>query len=85
MVKKIIIGLLISFAIVCSFWYYQETHKSVECWWGVMYPTLSFVAIEDEDKGIATSSLNANYFVTEKEKPIKVKFAIIEWFNKNFK
>lgn len=95
MKKLLIIGLLMLILVIGAVWYYNS-HKTIECWWGVMYPTLSYVAIEDDDgqsktadKGTQISSLEPNYvgYSTEKtqEEPIKFKLAIIEFFNKYFK
>lgn len=83
MSKKIVIILLaILFIIIINFYNSQRT---VECWWGTVYPSLSFIAIEDEEEKDTgkISSLNNNYFYLNEE-PIKIKIAIVEWFKKYF-
>ena len=46
--KKILIGILGLCIIVFGVWYYNS-QKTVECWWGVLYPPLSFVGFEDDN------------------------------------
>lgn len=89
MVKKIILSLFIIGLIIFGVRYYNS-HKTVECWWGVMYPTLSYVGFEDEENDYESkvSSSEIHYIPTikeEKEEPVKVKIAIIEWLNSIFR
>ena len=93
MFKKIIFILLLSLIIFIGLDFYNS-QQTVECWWGVMYPSLSFIAIEDEEEVTAIhksmiSSSDTNYFYLsedkiEEEEPIKFKIAIVEWFKKHF-
>ncbi len=91
MVKKIILSLFIIGLIIFGVRYYNS-HKTIECWWGVVYPTLSYVGFEDKDEEdnyqSKVSSSETHYLPTikeEKEEPIKVKIAIIEWLNSIFR
>ena len=93
MFKKIIFILLLSLIIFIGLDFYNS-QQTVECWWGVMYPSLSFIAIEDEEEVTTmhksmVSSSDTNYFYlsedkSEEEEPIKFKMAIVEWFKKHF-
>lgn len=84
MIKKIILSLIVLILIVIGIKYYNS-RKTVECWWGVAYPTLSFIAFEDEeDTSKQISSTDENFMYVQKEEPIKVKIAILEWFKKIF-
>lgn len=84
MFKKIIFILLLSLIIFIGLDFYNS-QQTVECWWGTVYPSLSFIAIEDEEEKDTgkISSLNNNYFYLNEE-PIKIKIAIVEWFKKYF-
>lgn len=85
--KKLIISLIICFVLFIGLEWYQS-QKTVECWWGVLYPALSFIAVEDdsEDNKTQISSLNPQYvYVNYEEEPIKMKIAIVEWFKNTFK
>ena len=84
MFKKIIFILILGLIIFIGIDYYNS-QKTVECWWGVVYPSLSFIAIEDEDEDeTKISALNTNYYYIDKEEPVKIKIAILEWFKKHF-
>lgn len=74
--KKIVIFLGLILIIILSVNLYIKRTQTVECWWGVMYPTLSFIALEDEEP-IRYSSLN-NTFV-EQEPEIKYDFMFLKW------
>lgn len=77
MIKKVVILLGILFILLTGLNYIIQTkYKTVECWWGVMYPTLSFIALEDEEP-TRYSSLN-NTFV-EQEPEIKYDFMFLKW------
>lgn len=84
MFKKIIFILLLSLIIFIGLDFYNS-QQTVECWWGTVYPSLSFIAIEDEEEKDTgkISSLNNNYFYLNEES-IKIKIAIVEWFKKYF-
>lgn len=84
MIKKIILSLIMLILIIIGIRYYNSK-RTVECWWGVAYPTLSFIAFEDEeDISKQISSTDENFMYIQKEEPIKVKIAILEWFKKIF-
>lgn len=91
MKKIVIIALIILFIIIMLFKYY-DSQKTVECWWGTIYPTLSFVGFEDTDgkeqektAKISASDKDYIYFKEAEEKPIKIKFILFELFKKFFK
>ena len=88
MFKKIIFILLLSLIIFIGLDFYNS-QQTVECWWGVVYPSLSFIAVEDDEEVTTVhesmiSSSDINYFYLSKDKieeePIKLKMAIVEWF-----
>ena len=94
MFKKIIFILLLSLIIFIGLDFYNS-QQTVECWWGVVYPSLSFIAVEDDEEVTTVhesmiSSSDINYFylsedkIEEEEEPIKFKIAIVEWFKKHF-
>lgn len=84
MIKKIILSLIMLILIIIGIRYYNSK-RTVECWWGVAYPTLSFIAFEDEeDISKQISSTDENFMYIQKEEPVKVKIAILEWFKKIF-
>lgn len=84
MIKKVILSLIVLILIIIGIRYYNS-RKTVECWWGVAYPTLSFIAFEDEeDTSKQISSTDENFMYIQKEEPVKVKIAILEWFKKIF-
>ena len=91
MIKKIVILLGILIILLLSFTLiYIEYTKSVECWWGVLYPTLSFIAFEDNElnDNIQYASLGLDYFQASKyedDSTIKYKIGIIEWLNSIFR
>lgn len=81
MIKKIVILLGLILIIVLSANLYIKRNQAVECWWGVMYPTLSFIALEDEEP-TRYSSLNTTY--VEQEPEIKYDFMFLKWFREKF-
>ena len=89
MVKRILIVLLL-LSLIIGIFYYFNSQKTVDCWWGILYPSLSYIPIQtenDEDStiGLGAISLTDNdyYFTSEtEEKPFKIGFAIVEFFNK---
>lgn len=82
--KKIIISIIVFFIVFIGIEFYNS-QKTVEAWWGVMYPTLSFIGFEDEEQdNTKVSALDANYYFIEKEEPVKMKLAIVEWFKNTF-
>ena len=83
MFKKIIFILVLGLIIFVGIDYYNS-QKTVECWWGVLYPSLSFIAIEDEEK-TKVSTLDTNYYyINNEDEPVKIKIAILEWFKNHF-
>lgn len=84
MIKKVILSLIVLILIIIGIRYYNSK-RTVKCWWGVAYPTLSFIAFEDEeDISKQISSTDENFMYIQKEEPVKVKIAILEWFKKIF-
>ena len=83
MFKKIILILVLGLVIFIGISYYNS-RKTVECWWGVVYPSLSFIAIEDEDE-TKVSALDTNYYyINNEDEPVKIKIAILEWLKNHF-
>ena len=83
MIKKIVILLGILFIILfATFNYVQKKNETVECWWGVMYPALSFIALEDEDEPVRYSSLDNHFIKQEKEPEIKYDFMFFKWLKR---
>ena len=74
MKKKIVIFLSLFIIVLLSWNFYQQKTKTVECWWGIMYPSLSFIGFEDNTK---ISSADEDYIYTSNK--VKMKFAIVEW------
>ena len=84
MIKRIVILLGILFILFTGLNYFiQNKYRSVECWWGVMYPALSFVALEDEEETVRYSSLD-NHFYTEQESEVKYDFMFLKWLKQKF-
>lgn len=83
MFKKIIFILVLGSIIFIGIDYYNS-QKAVECWWGVLYPSLSFIAIEDREE-TKVSTLDTNYYyINNEDEPVKIKIAILEWFKNHF-
>ena len=83
MFKKIIFILVLGLIIFVGIDYYNS-QKTVECWWGVLYPSLSLIAVEDEDE-TKVSALDTNYYyINNEDEPVKIKIAILEWFKNHF-
>lgn len=83
--KKLVIFLSLILIILLGIQVYQYYNRTVECWWGVMYPSLSFIPLEDEDEeqNMRLSALDTDYVVfTDNNTEIKHKIWILEWFNK---
>ena len=64
MKKKIVIFLSLFIIVLLSWNFYQQKTKTVECWWGVIYPSLSFIGFEDNTKVSSTASKNEHEFST---------------------
>lgn len=79
MKKKLVIFLSLLVILFFGINYYKKKTETVECWWGVMYPSLSYIGFEDETK---ISSTDTDYVYADNK--IKYKFAIVEWFNNLF-
>lgn len=84
MIKKIVLILFVIVLILFGIKYYNS-QKTTECWWGVIYPSLSFVAIEEDNYEYAQiSSLDEDYMPHLNNKDIQFKFAIVEWLKEMF-
>ena len=86
MIKKIVILLGILFILFAGLNYLVQTkYKTVECWWGIMYPSLSFIALEDEEEKVSVrySSLD-NHFYLKQEPEIKYDFMFLKWLKEKF-
>ena len=84
--KKFIICFLIAILLVIGICFFKYKTEAIECWWGVMYPSLSYIAFEDEDTSVAKiSSSDTDYMPsTTDTEEIQYKIAIVEWLNKLF-
>lgn len=51
--RKIIVALVIFLMVFIGLSFYNS-QRTVECWWGVMYPTLSYIGIDDETETVKT-------------------------------
>lgn len=84
--KRFLMVLIILLFIGIGIYYYQN--KTIECWWGVCYPSLSFIAFEneEEDTTVKFSALDKDYIpdTIEKENQIKYKWFIIKWWKEKF-
>ena len=83
MIKKIVILLGLILIILLSVNLYIKRTQAVECWWGVMYRSLSFIALEDEEETVRYSSLD-NHFYVEQEPEIKYDFMFFKWLKQKF-
>ena len=81
--KKLIISLIIVGLIFMGIGIFKSK-ETTECWWGVLYPSLSYVGFEDETSATQISSVDSNYIYVKEEEPVKIKIAIVEWFKKIF-
>lgn len=78
--KKVIVLLcLILVLLTIGISFYQYQNRTVECWWGVLYPNLSFIGFEEPQQ---ISALDKNYIPNTDG--INFKFAIIEWLKNSF-
>lgn len=77
--KKLVIFLILFVILLCGINYYKKKIETIECWWGIMYPTLSYIGFEDETK---ISSSDKDYIYSDNK--VKYKFAIVEWFENLF-
>lgn len=80
--KKLVIFLFIIILLFIGMNYYQQKYKTIECWWGVMYPSLSFIGFEDNEE-IQYSSLD-KIKVKPRNETIKYKSFILEWLKEKF-
>ena len=80
--KKVIVLLCLILILLVGINLHKAATATTECWWGVIYPNLSYVAFEDtENTKISASDTKYIYLNDNK---IKYKFAIVEWFNNVF-
>lgn len=77
--KKFIICFLIAILLVIGICFFKYKTEAIECWWGVMYPSLSYIAFEDEDTSIAKISSSDKDYLYIPDTKIKTKVFIIEW------
>lgn len=82
MKKKLIIFTILFIILLFGINLYKKKTETIECWWGVMYPTLSYVGFEDIDE-TKISSVDTNYIYIGDNK-VKYKFAIVEWLENLF-
>ena len=59
--RKIIVALVVFFVVFVGLSFYNS-QRTVECWWGVMYPTLSYIGIDDETETVKTDSAIFKWF-----------------------
>lgn len=77
--KKFIICFLIAILLVIGICFFKYKTEAIECWWGVMYPSLSYIAFEDEDTSVAKISSSDKDYLYIPDTKIKTKIFIIEW------
>lgn len=83
--KKILVLLSLILVLIIGFLYYQHKTETIECWWGVLYPNLSFIGFENEEDNTKISALDTDYMPsTTDTEEIQYKIAIVEWLNKLF-
>lgn len=82
MLKKFLFSFIIILFIAIIIFLICNYYKTQECWWGVLYPNLSFIAIEEESQESLTtlSSLTSTKISSHNEQ-FNFKFALIEFFN----
>lgn len=86
MYKRLLI-VIVLLLFIASIIGYFNSRQTIECWWGTLYPTLSFVSFKDDTETTEVSkisSIDKEYVYIPTEKPIKFKLAIIEFLNKYF-
>lgn len=81
--KKIVIFLIIMLILAIGNFTYQKYFNTVECWWGVLYPSLSYIGFEEEDTDRISSS-DKNYIYIAKDDDVHYKFLLLEWLHENF-
>lgn len=87
--KKSIIYFLICTLITIGIILFKQ-QQTIECWWGVCYPQLSFIGFEDTDENennkLSSTDLNHKTFIktTDNNEKIKFKFFIFDWFDKYY-
>lgn len=77
--KKFIICFLIVILLVIGICFFKYKTEAIECWWGIMYPSLSYIAFEDGDTSIAKISSSDKDYLYIPDTKIKTKIFIIEW------
>lgn len=77
--KKFIICFFIAILLVIGICFFKYKTEAIECWWGVMYPSLSYIAFEDEDTSVAKISSSDKDYLYIPDTKIKTKIFIIEW------
>lgn len=76
--KKLVIFLFIIVLLFIGLnYYYQQKYKTIECWWGVLYPNLSFIGFENDTKYSSINEIKPN-------NKIQYKSFIFEWLKEKF-
>ena len=81
--KKFVIYLILIFIIIMGISFFKYKTEATECWWGVLYPTLSYVGFEDDTSIARISNTDTNYLYIPNT-TIKTKFLIVEWLKSKF-
>ena len=81
--KKFVICLILIFIIIMGISFFKYKTEVTECWWGVLYPTLSYVDFEDDTSIARISTTDTNYLYIP-DTTIKTKFLIVEWLKSKF-
>lgn len=81
--KKFVICLILIFIIIMGISFFKYKTEATECWWGVLYPTLSYVGFEDDTSIARISTTDTNYLYIP-DTMIKMKFLIVEWLKSKF-
>lgn len=77
--RKIIISLMFVILLTLGYNYYRK-QQTQECWWSVMYPSLTFVGVED-DYGSRTVGIDLNQSIKREDNP-KISFALLKFLTK---
>lgn len=81
--KRFVMFISIILLLLIGISFYKYKTRAIECWWGVMYPCLSYLPVEEEQEVARISSSDPDYiYVPDTE--IKTDFYILKLFKKVF-
>lgn len=82
--KKLVIFLIILVLLISGILFYQKRYETVECWWGVLYPSLSYIGFESDNQDSMISSTDKNFIYIANNDKIEYRFIIIDWLKEKF-